>query len=68
MVGYARTFGTVVPGLSAVSVPVFDSQGRLVATMSVFARSEDSGFFTKKKIDTILKQAKSASTAIGWPG
>lgn len=66
--GYARTYGTVVPGLSAVSAPIFDSQGRLVATMSVLARSQDSGFFTKSKIDIILKRARIASTAIGWPG
>jgi DNA-binding IclR family transcriptional regulator len=66
--GYARTFGSVVPGLSSVSAPIFDSQGRMFATMSVFARSQDTGFFTEKKIDTIVTRAKGASTAIGWPG
>ncbi len=67
-IGYSRTHGSVVPGLMAVSVPIFDSQERLVATMSVLGRTEDSDFFNKQKIDTILKRARSASEAIGWPG
>lgn len=66
--GYTRTYGSVVPGLSAVSVPIFDSQGRLLATMSVLARSQDKTYFTKAKIARIQEQARNASMAIGWPG
>jgi len=66
--GYARTFGSVIPGLSAVSVPIFDSQFRLVATMSILARSQDKTFFSKPKIARIQEQARNASRAIGWPG
>lgn len=66
--GYARTFGSVVPGLSSVSVPIFDSQSRLVATMSILARSQDKTFFSKSKIARIQEMARDASRAIGWPG
>lgn len=66
--GYARTYGSVVPGLAAVSVPIFDSQHRLVATMSVLARAQDKAYFSKAKIERILEQARRASEAIGWPG
>ena len=66
--GYSRTYGTVVPGLSAVSAPIFNSQSRLVATMSVLARSQDNAFFNKAKIARILKEARSVSEAIGWLG
>ena len=67
-VGFARTYGTVVPGLSATSVPVLDSQDRLVATMSVLARAEQKAFFSKAKIERIIDVARSASRAIGWQG
>lgn len=66
--GYARTYGSVVPGLSAVSAPILESQGRLVATMSVLARSQDKAYFSKAKIAKIQEQARNASRAMGWPG
>ena len=65
-VGFARTYGTVVPGLAATSVPVLDSQDRLVATMSILARAEQKTFFSKTKIDRIIDVARNASMAIGW--
>ncbi|KKW89767.1 IclR family transcriptional regulator [Sphingobium chungbukense] len=66
--GYATTQGTVVPGLSALSVPVFDSANRLVATMSVLSRVQDKHFYSKTKIEKILSAAIAASRAIGWQG
>ncbi|SMP82395.1 transcriptional regulator [Novosphingobium panipatense] len=66
--GYARTCGSVVPGLAAVSVPVFDSQNSLAATMSVLARSQDKTYFSEAKIARIMEAARLASEAIGWPG
>tara|TARA_R110002020_G_scaffold394281_2_gene604350 strand:- start:1029 stop:1199 length:171 start_codon:yes stop_codon:yes gene_type:complete len=54
--------------LAAISVPIFESQGRLVATMSILARSQDKDFFTKAKIARIKEQARNASRAIGWSG
>lgn len=66
--GYARTYGSVVPGLAAVSVPIFDSQESLVATISVLARAQDKSYFSQAKIDTILERSREASRAIGWPG
>jgi len=67
-VGFTRSYGTVVPGLSAASVPVLDSQDRLVATMSVLSRSEQKAFFSKAKIERLIEVAHSASRAIGWRG
>ena len=67
-IGFARSYGAVVPGLSAVSVPVLDSQDRLVATMSVLARSEQKAFFSKAKIERMIEVAQSASRALGWRG
>lgn len=66
--GYTRTFGSVVPGLSAVSAPVFDPDSRLVATMSVLARTQDKDFYSARKIERIRQQALAASRAIGWSG
>lgn len=67
-VGFARTYGTFVPGLSAASVPVLDSQNRLVATMSVLARSQRKTVFSEAKMKKIIEAARSASRALGWPG
>lgn len=66
--GYARTYGSVVPGLSAVTAPVFDADARLVATMSVLARTQDKDFYSAPKIEKIKLQALEASRAIGWAG
>lgn len=66
--GLARTYGSVVPGLSAVSVPILDAQGRLVATMSVLARSLDKSAFSKTRLEKILQYGMKASIAIGWSG
>ncbi len=66
--GYASTFGTVVPGLSAFTVPVFDSENRVVATMSILSRVQDKNFYTKVKIEKICSAAIEASRAIGWMG
>jgi DNA-binding IclR family transcriptional regulator len=66
--GYASTLGTVVPGLSAVSVPVFDPDNKLVATMSILSRVQDKNFYTKPRIERIRAAAMEASRAIGWSG
>lgn len=66
--GYTRTMGSVVPGLSAVSAPVFDPDNRLVATMSVLARTQDKDFYSARKIERIRQEALAASRAIGWSG
>lgn len=66
--GYASTLGTVVPGLSAVSVPVFDPDNKLVATMSILSRVQDKNFYTKPRIERIRAAAIEASRAIGWSG
>jgi DNA-binding IclR family transcriptional regulator len=66
--GYSTARGTVVPGLSAVCAPVFDSGNALVGALSILARAEDEAFFTAEKIAKIKEQAYKASVAIGWSG
>lgn len=66
--GFARTFGTFVPGLSAVSAPILDSQNRLVATVSVLARSQHKAVFSEAKMTKIIEAAQGASRALGWQG
>lgn len=62
--GFARTYGSVVPGLSAVTVPIFGVDERLVATMSVLARTQDKNFYSHRKIEKIRLRALEASRAI----
>lgn len=64
--GFATTDGQVVPGLAAISVPVFDMQGWPAATMGILGRSPDSRFFTPANIAAIRSAAAKASSAIGW--
>jgi DNA-binding IclR family transcriptional regulator len=33
--GYATSFGEAIPGVASLSVPVFDSTGKVVASVSV---------------------------------
>lgn len=63
---YATTDGQVVPGLVAISAPVFDMQGWPAATMGILGRSTDSGFLTPTNTTAILDAAAKASVAIGW--
>lgn len=66
--GYARIYGSVVPGLGALAAPIFDADERLVATMSVLARTQGDNFYSDSTIAKIKLQAIEASRAIGWPG
>lgn len=66
--GYARIYGSVIPGLAALAAPVFDADERLVATMSVLARTQGDDFFSDSTIAKIKLQAIEASRAIGWAG
>lgn len=66
--GYAHVSGGVVPGLSGLSAPIFDSQARVVAVMSVLNRSVDDDHLPTDRFDQLLDAARRASTAIGWNG
>lgn len=66
--GYASNSGGVVPGLSALSAPVFDADERIVATMSVLARAQDENLYSETTIAKIKLQAVEASRAMGWAG
>jgi len=64
--GYATVSGDVIPGLAAISVPVFDMAGWPVAVIGVLGSAADKGFLSQRNIDAALDAARRASTAIGW--
>jgi DNA-binding IclR family transcriptional regulator len=64
--GYARTDGSLVPGLAAMAVPVFDFQGWPVAALGLIARSEDTQFDSDFVRDELLTAGREASAKIGW--
>ena len=64
--GYATVSGDVVPGLAAISVPVFDMAGWPVAVIGVLGSAADKGLLSQRNIDAALEAAQRASIAIGW--
>lgn len=64
--GFATTDGQVVPGLAAISAPVFDLQGWPAAVMGILGRASDTKFMTDANIAAIRRAAAKASEAIGW--
>lgn len=66
--GFAKVDGQVVPGLAAMSVPVFDMQGKMVAVIGVLGRMSDAQFFCQRNIDKVKAAAFESSAALGWQG
>lgn len=64
--GYAKVDGQVVPGLAAMSVPIFDMQGKAVAIIGVLGRMSEKQFFNQRNIDQVQLAAREASEAMGW--
>jgi DNA-binding IclR family transcriptional regulator len=64
--GYASVSGGVLPGLAAISVPVFDREGWPVAVIGLVGSAADKGFLGQRSIDVALEAAHRVSTAIGW--
>src|SRR5690606_36321979 len=66
---YAFISGDVVPGLSAVSAPVFDAQGKLVAAITIMGRS---GQYRKTEqnqfVLALCQAAKQVSRENGFSG
>jgi DNA-binding IclR family transcriptional regulator len=64
--GYSIVSGDVIPGLSAISVPVFDAHGWPAAVIGLVGSSTDKTFLCQRNIDIALQAAHRISTAIGW--
>lgn len=64
--GYATVAGDLIPGLSAITAPVFDMQGWPAATLGLLGYSWDQNFLTQSNIRLMLAAAQRASFAIGW--
>ncbi len=64
--GYASLEGLVIPGLVALAAPIFDMQGRMIATIGLTARSSDKSFLAKKTISKLIEVATKASSGNGW--
>ncbi len=63
--GYAKVDGQVVPGLSGISVPIFDMQEKLIAVINIIGRMLDDQFFCQSNIDAVMAAALRASNALG---
>ena len=64
--GYAAVRGDVVPGLTEISVPVFDMAGWPRAVISVVGSAADKHFLSTRNINAALSAGRRASIAIGW--
>lgn len=64
--GYATTDGSVIPGLAAITAPVFDLQGWPAAALGIISRSSDTGFLTQRNIDAVCAAASEISQSLGW--
>lgn len=64
--GYATASGDLVPGLAAISVPVFDLQGWPAAVLGLIGSSADDSFLSREHIEAAREAARRASVAIGW--
>lgn len=64
--GYATTEGQVIPGLSALNVPVFNVEGWPIATMGLIAYSQDENLFSEKVLGLMREGAREASSALGF--
>lgn len=59
--GYAQARGHFVSGLSAMSAPVFDPQGEIVATVGVIVRDGTFAKTESRYADALLQAARKAS-------
>lgn len=63
--GYVEAEGHLAPGIWAASAPVFDSQGQLVAGMTIVGAAEDAKRQRVKSIDMLKIAAAEASDRLG---
>lgn len=63
---FATSDSTVIPGLTAISTPVFDMQGKIIAVITAVGRSSDKRFFSKANIERVKKSGREASQELGW--
>ena len=67
--GYATAAGDLIPGLCAITAPVFDMRGWPAASIGVLGYARDQNFLTESNIRSTTEAARRASLAIGWtPG
>jgi DNA-binding IclR family transcriptional regulator len=59
--GYAQARGHFVSGLSALSAPVFDPQGEIVATIGVIVREATFAATQSRYADALIQAARKAS-------
>ena len=64
--GVATVHGTLVPGASAMSAPVFDYRGRIAAVIGLIAHSDDlQGASAARKADALRAVATAFSERLG---
>jgi DNA-binding IclR family transcriptional regulator len=64
--GFAAIEGTLVPGVSAVSVPIFDHKNRITAVLGALGRTEEIAMTDDTRIvDPLLRTASAISRQLG---
>jgi len=67
--GFSAVEGTLVPGVNAVSVPVFDHKGRIAGVIGALGRSEELDVSKDGKVaKALLKTAAEVSRRLGQQG
>src|SRR3546814_868303 len=64
--GFAATEGGMIPGLSAVSAPIFDSQGTLCLVLTLVSHDIDHISDDQDLIETLRQEAAGASHRLGF--
>lgn len=64
--GYAWIDELVVPGLRAIAVPTFNSQGQVVATMTVLSTDKNLVSLPNATLDCLVEEARNVSADFGW--
>lgn len=65
--GYLEAEGHLAPGIWAASAPVFDSQGQLVAGLTIVGVADDPKAERRRSIDLLRAAANDASLRLGAP-
>jgi DNA-binding IclR family transcriptional regulator len=64
--GYSFVNGTLLPGISAVASPIFDSSSNLVAALSVVGL--ENTLDTSKAVQIVKEKSSLLSMQLGWNG
>jgi DNA-binding IclR family transcriptional regulator len=65
--GFAWIDGQLLHSIRAIAVPIFDSQGQILATISLVSNQPSLVRFPNPTLDDLLATGKRISYRLGWP-